>query len=266
MVRLMPLLVPLAATLAAAAPAGAQDARDTLAHEALLESLKRSESAPRFAFIRTATVGTERVEARYDPFAAADQAWTLIYPTDPESLSDGARRFLDTQRAEPQSDRRLLFGFQVLDATENPEAHQDEPAAYGSVGIQLGRGSSLRLGIGDTLRLLHEDEAEAVYAFIPSETGSSIGLSDNVAGELTVAKTGPVVRNVRYYSREPFKPNLSTRIDHLDFTLSYVEIAPGGPVVMNLLTFELQGRAMFRPLDIQNHLIQSDFEILSPAD
>lgn len=266
-----PLIVAALLVLAGGAAGLAQDGAETLAHEALLESLRRNEDVPRFAFNRNILENGEQMELHYDPAAAEGQEWTLIYPASPDMLSDGMREALAQAPTQEAPDRRILFGYQVQDAAEAGAQDPDEPVVYGAIWIgspdDAGGSGGISFGIGGALRLIAEDETHATYSFVPAERGESgPGLSENFSGELTVAKDGPIVSRLRYFTKDSFKPNAVSRIDSMDLTMNYAEMGPGGPVVLVSAEGVIHGRALFQKVSLRNGVVHAKIELPAPAD
>jgi hypothetical protein len=213
-----------------------------LVETAIAAAVARLEPGQRWAFTRSVTIGGDTLSARYDPTQPRDTAWTLIVPTDPAALTGDLAAYFERMRADDTPDLNALVG-------------HDQEAMETYVG-----------SLGDPMTMTHEDDAQAVFAFVPYLNNEGRSLNGHLDGELVVEKATPLVTTLRYFTTGSFKPAPVARIDSFDMTLRFAEIEPGGPVAIVESARRLTGSALFRSLDQAVRIVTSDFvRVTAPA-
>lgn len=153
-------------------------------------------------------------------------------------------------RFEPGASPRLRLVSPQRDALENDERRAFDRIAEDYEGVSWC--ASERLGRVADVRLVREDEANAVYAFQPTREsirGEQVGqFADRLRGEMTFDKATQDVTRVRLYTPEAFSPFPLTRVDRANIVITCAA-APNGRRFATETVSEFRGSALGQAFD-----------------
>lgn len=237
-----------AALLLGAAPAGqAQDrtALPPLLEQALskVEAINSQHAHTKFYFRhKLVRFGKLLREKSYNPGEPPDRQWAITYPdykTDPEGWAKLARKqakknakHAKTQGYDPNRDLMLR---------------------------------DLRPRLARGVKLLHEDENEAVYGFdiadryYVSGEGKGADIAKYMTGQIGVGKKDHLVHWVHYVAQRPFHPIVIAKIKQFDIYEKYAPAWYGGPIVRVQEKNKVAGTAIIRKIKFDDVVTNYDF-------
>jgi hypothetical protein len=148
-------------------------------------------------------------------------------------------------RFDPQANPRLK-----LLQPRREDLKGDERRAFDRIAEQmegLSWCASENIGRVGDLRLVHEDEASAVYAFQP--TAESVRgeqarrFVGRLRGEMTIVKATPDISRIRLYAPQAFDPMPLVRVSEINIVIT-CQTAPNGRRYAAETVTDLRGKAL----------------------
>ncbi len=179
------------------------------------------------AVLTQAVAATQAVKAEYafDVDIESSKAnWRARY----EPSATPRLRLVSPQRNELESDQRRAFDRMA----------EDFEGVSWCAGERMGR-------VAD-VRLVREDETTATYSFQPTRESlrpESQRYAERMRGEMVIAKDGPDITRMRFFSPTPFNPAPLVRLDQFNMVIN-CQTAPNGRRYAAEVITEMRGSAL----------------------